>query len=230
MDPKITTNPMGSAGKGKSSEWRAECIEPLYCLFTCASCKKINTVRLNARFTVQRSTKADALAEMERLRQENVNALKAPGLKDGAALRGAECACRCAYCGEAPVWVTAPQKGWKKENRAGWISVLAAFVPIGYLMLFSPGNHIIERAGKLGYTALSILLLTISAAAYMMYVKRMWEGVDRKIENATRERPPLFGDTPEDVVRQAKERGAYAESDVRADMVWTDQTGEKSPV
>ena len=230
MDPKITTNPMGGAGKGKSSAWSAECAEPLYCLFTCPSCQRINTVRLNARFTVQKSTEADALAEMERLRQENVNALKAPGIREGAALRRAECACRCVYCNEAPVWVTAPQKGRKKENRAGWISVLAAFAAIGYLTLFSPGNLIMERTGKLGYAALSVLLLTISATAYMLYVKRMWEGVDRKIENAVRDRPPLFGDSPEDVFRQAKGRGPYADADLRADMEWTDQTGGKSTV
>ncbi len=77
------------------------------------------------------------------------------------------------------------------------------------------------------YAGFAFLLMTARFPLRFLYPVPIGKQVDGETKEAIRDRPPLLGDSMEEVVNRAGDCAAYAGDDVRADMEWTDLTGGK---
>ena len=232
MDPIIRTSSKASRMSGRL--WHATCTERLFCLFKCEFCGRINAVRLPVSFTaMEQFSERDAVAEINRMRPAVLNELKVPGPNQASLLRETGCKCTCNYCQRPPAWAAEIQKCEKRINRVLKISLTASV--IGILMLILPGfiilmgfdDIMVSERTVLCYGGFAFLMMAAYLPMRFLYPIHKGKQIDRKIKDAIRDRPPLLGDSMEEVARLAKDCAAYAGDDVRADMEWTDLTGGK---
>ncbi len=231
MDPIIRTVSKASRMSGRL--WHATCTERLFCLFKCEFCGRINVVRLPVSFTsTEQFSERDAMAEINRMRPAVLNELKVPGPNQASLLRETGCKCVCNYCQRPPAWADEIQKSEKRIKTVMRISLTASI--IGILMLTLPvliiqmGVDIpVSQRMALCYICFAFLMIAAYLPMRFLYPIRKGKQVDRIIKDAIRDRPPLLGDTMEEVVSRAGDCAAYAGDDVRADMEWTDMTGGK---
>ncbi len=205
--------------------WYAICFEKLFCLFTCSCCNKINTVKLSASFSVKAFSGEEAMLKMMKETQPEVlKQLKKPGPKKGDFLRYAGGVCRCVYCHQPAVWVTEDLKGNERQNKEALLAILTIFpgMPLGVLIarLFTDFS---TSAGTAVFVLLLLLPILIAIVKALWVKSRIWEQADMKIENAIGDCPPLYGDTPEEVVSQARACAPYADADIWKDMKWEDR-------
>lgn len=228
MDPIIQTYSIHRT-KGPT-EWYAKCTERLFCLFKCAYCGKINVLRLPVSYTVEIRREKDALAEVDRKRPMIMKELKVPGPNQGHMLRATRCKCLCTSCYNWPAWTTEIQDWEKKAVKSSAVRGEALCVGLLIMILFAIIHDIfpeipwIQQIFPFFLVPSGVLLLWGSPGIRDLFLIRKGKQVDRGIQDAIQDFPPLLGDSLDEIVSKAKDCELYADADVRADMEYLDLT------